>query len=43
MKKDRFGVWTIVVPPKAGKPAIPHNSKIKVRTRQSQAGVSMAN
>ena len=31
MKKDSFGVWECVVPAVAGKPAIPHNSKIKVR------------
>ncbi len=30
MKKDDFGVWSVVVPAKAGQPAIPHNSKIKV-------------
>lgn len=30
MKKDSFGVWECVVPAIAGKPAIPHNSKIKV-------------
>ncbi len=32
MKKDSFGVWEIVLPAKDGKPAITHNSKIKVRT-----------
>ena len=31
MKKNEFGVWEIVVPAKNGQPAIPHNSKIKVR------------
>ncbi|KAI0484534.1 alpha amylase [Xylariaceae sp. FL0804] len=30
MKKNEFGVWTIVVPAKDGQPAIPHNSKIKI-------------
>ncbi|GAA5846876.1 hypothetical protein JCM9279_004476 [Rhodotorula babjevae] len=30
MKKDSFGVWECVVPAVAGKPAIPHNSKIKI-------------
>lgn len=31
MKKNDFGVFEIVLPPKDGQPAIPHNSKIKVR------------
>lgn len=31
MKKDAYGVWGITVPAKDGKPAIPHNSKVKVR------------
>ncbi|KPV77968.1 glycoside hydrolase family 13 protein [Rhodotorula graminis WP1] len=30
MTKDSFGVWECVVPAVAGKPAIPHNSKIKI-------------
>lgn len=30
MKKNDFGVFEIVIPAKDGKPAIPHNSKIKV-------------
>jgi 1,4-alpha-glucan branching enzyme len=30
MKKNDFGVFEIVLPPRNGKPAIPHNSKIKV-------------
>ena len=31
MKKDQYGVWEIVIPPKAdGSAAIPHDSKIKV-------------
>ncbi|KAL2133595.1 hypothetical protein VTI74DRAFT_2070 [Chaetomium olivicolor] len=31
MKKDEFGVFEITVPPTAdGKPAIPHNSKVKI-------------
>jgi 1,4-alpha-glucan branching enzyme len=30
MKKDPFGVFEIVIPPVDGKPAIAHNSKIKV-------------
>lgn len=32
MKRDPFGVWEIVVPAKGGEPAIPHNTKVKVRT-----------
>lgn len=32
MKRDPFGVWEIVVPAKNGQPAIPHNTKVKVRT-----------
>lgn len=31
MKKDAFGVWEITLPAVNGQPAIPHNSKIKVR------------
>jgi len=32
MSKNQYGVFEIVVPPKAdGQAAIPHNSKIKVR------------
>ncbi|KAI2326414.1 alpha-1,4-glucan branching enzyme [Ophidiomyces ophidiicola] len=30
MKKDVFGVWEVTIPSKAGVPAIPHNSKIKI-------------
>jgi 1,4-alpha-glucan branching enzyme len=30
MKKDMFGVWEITLPALHGKPAIPHNSKVKV-------------
>jgi 1,4-alpha-glucan branching enzyme len=30
MKKNEFGVFEIVLPPKDGQPAITHNSKIKV-------------
>jgi len=30
MKKKEFGVFEIVIPPKDGAVAIPHNSKIKV-------------
>jgi len=32
MKKNEFGVFEVTVPGKDGKPAIPHNSKIKVFT-----------
>jgi 1,4-alpha-glucan branching enzyme len=31
MKKNQFGVFEITVPAKDGQPAIPHDSKIKVR------------
>lgn len=31
MVKDSFGVWSITVPPKDGKCAIPHDSKLKVQ------------
>lgn len=30
MTKDAFGVFEVVLPAKDGKPAIEHNSKIKV-------------
>lgn len=30
MIKDPYGVWKVTVPAKDGKPAIPHNSKVKV-------------
>lgn len=30
MVKNDFGVWEIVIPAIKGKPAIPHNSKVKV-------------
>lgn len=30
MKKNEFGVFEVTVPGKDGKPAVPHNSKIKV-------------
>ncbi|GJN39398.1 hypothetical protein PR202_gb28512 [Eleusine coracana subsp. coracana] len=33
MKKDEFGVWSIKIPHVNGKPAIPHNSKVKFRFR----------
>ena len=31
MKKNDFGVFETVIPNKNGQPAIPHNSKVKVR------------
>lgn len=34
MKKDDFGVFEITIPAIKGKPAIPHNSKLKVRRSQ---------
>lgn len=30
MKKNDFGTFEITIPAKGGKPAIPHNSKVKV-------------
>ncbi|KAI9015855.1 1,4-alpha-glucan-branching enzyme GBE1 [Phycomyces nitens] len=30
MKKNEYGVFEIVLPPKAGKPVIPHGSKVKI-------------
>ena len=30
MTKDEYGVWELVIPAKDGRPAIPHNSKVKV-------------
>lgn len=33
MNKAEFGVWEVTVPANNGQPAIPHNSKIKVRVR----------
>jgi 1,4-alpha-glucan branching enzyme len=32
MERDQFGVWSVTLPPiEGGLPAIPHNSKVKVR------------
>lgn len=31
MEKDKFGVWSIKIDHVKGKPAIPHNSKVKFR------------
>jgi 1,4-alpha-glucan branching enzyme len=31
MKKDEYGVFEVTVPAVNGKPAIPHDSKLKVR------------
>lgn len=31
--KNDFGVWEITLPAVNGQPAIPHESKVKVRTR----------
>ncbi|KAI9823117.1 MAG: alpha-1,4-glucan branching enzyme [Phylliscum demangeonii] len=30
MKKDPYGVWEVILPAKDGRPAIPHNSKVKI-------------
>lgn len=32
MAKNNFGVWDVTVPAQDGAPAIPHDSKIKVKT-----------
>ena len=31
MEKNQFGVWSIRIPDSDGKPAIPHNSRVKFR------------
>jgi 1,4-alpha-glucan branching enzyme len=31
MTRGDYGVWELLLPAKDGQPAIPHNSKIKVR------------
>ena len=31
MTKNQFGIWEITVPAVNGQPAIPHNSKLKVK------------
>lgn len=31
MEKNEFGVWSISLPDRDGKPAIPHGSKVKIR------------
>ena len=44
MKKDAYGVWEIVIPPASpGVAAIPHDSKIKVRSKHKlqSSGPSM--
>jgi 1,4-alpha-glucan branching enzyme len=33
MERDQFGVWTVYIPDKDGKPAIPHGSKVKFRMK----------
>jgi 1,4-alpha-glucan branching enzyme len=35
MKKNEFGVFEVTVPGKDGKPAIPHDSKLKVNAPRS--------
>jgi 1,4-alpha-glucan branching enzyme len=41
MKKNDFGVFELTIPPTAdGKPAIPHNSKIKVRMEEEGRGLT---
>lgn len=31
MTKNEYGVFELILPSKDGQPAIPHNSKVKVR------------
>ena len=31
LEKDDFGVWSVTLPDKNGRPVIPHKSKVKVR------------
>jgi 1,4-alpha-glucan branching enzyme len=38
MTKDSFGVWSIKISHVDGKPAIPHNSKVKFRFRHGRGG-----
>jgi len=34
MTRDEYGVWSLTIPAiEGGLPAIPHNSKVKVRPR----------
>uniref|UniRef100_A0A0D9WUB2 1,4-alpha-glucan branching enzyme n=1 Tax=Leersia perrieri TaxID=77586 RepID=A0A0D9WUB2_9ORYZ len=35
MEKDKFGIWSIKISHVDGKPAIPHNSKVKFRFRHA--------
>ncbi|KAJ1260830.1 hypothetical protein BS78_10G262500 [Paspalum vaginatum] len=37
MEKDKFGVWSIKIDHVQGKPAIPHNSRVKFRFRHGGA------
>jgi hypothetical protein len=37
MKKDPYGVFEVVIPARDGKPAIAHNSKVKVCKNTSVA------
>nr|CAB3471504.1 unnamed protein product [Digitaria exilis] len=39
MEKDKFGVWSIKIDHVKGKPAIPHNSRVKFRFRHGGAWV----
>lgn len=42
MKKNDFGVFEIVVPAVKGAPAIPHNSKVKVRSVLSLLALALS-
>lgn len=35
MEKNQFGVWSIKIPDCDGKPAIPHNSRVKFRFKHN--------
>lgn len=38
MDRDQFGTWSVTVPAKDGKPAIPHGSKVKISMIAEGAG-----
>lgn len=43
MKKNEYGVFELVLPPKDGQPAIAHNSKIKVGFHNPTMTCTVAN
>lgn len=38
MERDQYGTWSITIPAKDGKPAIPHGSKVKITMIANGAG-----